>query len=107
MEDRCESEQYAGGRCHTECEEQHERIDVDPARPRQTIWKGSHEGLHALSSEPHAQKAATERQQHTFRHELPEQAPAAGAKRRQHRQLTATCLGTGEQHIRQIRAGNQ
>ena len=107
MEDRCESEQDTGGRCHTECEEQHERIHVDPARSRQTIWKCSHEGLHALSSEPHAQKASTERQQHTFRHELPEQAPAAGAKRRQHRQLTATCLGTGEQQIRKIRAGNE
>ena len=52
-------------------------------------------------------RAAGDRQQHAFGHELPEQPAAAGAKRRAHRELAVTCLGARQQQVREVRAGDQ
>ena len=107
VHDGRKAKEHAGRRCDAEREEQHERVDRDLARPRQTRWIRADQRLHADAGEQHAEGAAGDRQQHAFGHELPEQPAAACAKRRAHREFTMTCLGAREQQVREIGAGDE
>ena len=108
VHERRKPEDHACRHGHGKREEQHERIDGHLARTRQAGRIGARAAparRRRASSKP--ERAACQRQQHTFGHELPEQPSAAGAERRAHGKFAMARFGAGQQQVRQIRAGDE
>ncbi len=95
-----EPEDHAGRHRHDERKQQHARIDGNPARPRQTCRICAQQRLHAHAREQQAQGAASQRQHHTFGHELTQQPAAACAQSGAHGEFAMPCFGTREQQVR-------
>ena len=79
----CDTDQQADA----ESEREHRSIQLNRVRSRKLRWTERHERAYANRGRQQPQAPAEQCEQHAFREQLSNQAAAAGAERRAHREL--------------------
>ena len=107
VQQRCKAENNPGSERDDKREREHRGIDGDLCRSRQAIRIRGHECAYTRPRQQQPHCPATEREHATFRDELHQQPPAAGADRSAHGELTMSRLRASEEKIREVRTRNQ
>ncbi len=77
------------------------------SRARKRVGKRGHQQTKAGLSEGDTNPAADEREDESFREEMPRETPARGAERGANRELPLPGLRPSHEQVRQVRAGNE
>ena len=101
------AEENAGDDGEEDAEGQNRPVHLDVGGARQIGRRHRHQGAHAPRAEQESGGAAGERQDHTLGQELADEAPAAGAERRAHRDLPVLVGRARQQQIRDVDARDQ
>ena len=107
MQQRRQAKDNAGRHRHDERESKHGGIDGNLGRPRQAVRVGRHQPTHPSPREHEPDCPTRECENAAFCGELGEETPPARTNRAPHGEFAMAGLGTREQEIGEVRAGDE